>query len=848
MSLPEKKLPTVGLNNGGFVAKRVQPVDYSGLERGFDGLAKMAEAFKRTQEAEDVSRLINEGLREAQKLQNDYYNLKGTDKANDFSFDDFSTQIAALREKYAAMAKTQKGGDRVFNALDGHYTNIFGKVHAHYLESKNALHASQNEAQFASYVNMAENNDPTQWAVGASGVIELAQNDSAFLNHTPEQAEVHKKEVVQKFIEGGVEAWIRQGNHKAALKFLKFAQSHLGELFGHANDDPPVEPKGENEEADASASQDKGTQKAKGNKAGGDEEGEKLEVYAGFFGDLFHQVDKLRRRDSGYEFAVKLEMGPQALSNLLAYPNSKRAREVRQKVVEQGLSWDDFSDGVRRFVADHDNAVARAAEQFLAPMYDWARKVDFDGVNRETGQKEEGLSPREQLELAQAKAERAGDRHRMQAVEAARKLWDALDAAQRAGREKPTEEQIILTATLRDHILNAKTYLQRPINIQFLGELLLGRKIHAQGFVELAHLSTSAGQDINKANVIGKEQEKDAEAFAAAELMSMEGVLKDLLTKQGEDDGWFGLGGNEVHSDAEAKIKAKVSNILMQSNQITKTEISEIVRQELLISMAQRNEEIRGNPFDPLLNKVGTGDREASIREAIKKLDTQDAMVMLGGRERMRSLAFDKSGAPLPPFRYVDVLKENGFSEQLAHRAAYDGFWFRQKDEKVEFAQTAEEEEQAKRAQEEERINAIALQEVKRLLPFLGGGMDEGAFIRNISSGGENAKVVYNQLRQLRDYEKRAKAAGLQGEALKEFLKAPKDKKDEFFDKAKKISERDFFLKYPHLHGIQTYKFIRGIRTDHRVEYSELTASDRNRLKRAYKAFLSSFSGFGGGQ
>ena len=163
MSLPEKKLPTVGLNNGGFVAKRVQPVDYSGLERGFDGLSRMAEAFRRTQEAEDVSRLINEGLREAQKLQNDYYNLKGTDKANDFSFDDFSTQIAALREKYAAMAKTQKGGDRVFNALDGHYTNIFGRVHAHYLESKNAQFESDQKAALSDALDGFDVVDGEAW-------------------------------------------------------------------------------------------------------------------------------------------------------------------------------------------------------------------------------------------------------------------------------------------------------------------------------------------------------------------------------------------------------------------------------------------------------------------------------------------------------------------------------------------------------------------------------------------------------------------------------------------------------------------------------------------------------------
>lgn len=841
MSLPEKKLPTVGLNNGGYSAQRVQPVDYGGLGRGFDGLSRMAEAFRRTQEAEDVSRLINEGLREAQKLQNDYYNLKGTDKANDFSFDDFSTQIAALREKYAAMAKTQKGGDRVFNALDGHYTNIFGKVHAHYLESKNAQFAAENEAQFANYADMSANEDPTQWVTGHAGVIAIAENESARLGHTSEQAEANVKKWTQRFIESGVDAWIAKGDYKAAKKFLDFAVSHCGGLFGHANDDPPAEPKGEGEGEDAP----KG---GKGEKGG---EADK-KAYAGFLGKCFQAVERLRRRATGYELVVKFagenKRGPQGMLVLLQSPNSAAARKLRERAEKEGLSWDDVSTGIQRYKSDYDAATARQAEIFLAPMYDWARKVDFDGVNRETGQKEEGLSPREQLELAQAKAERAGDRHRMQAVEAARKLWDALDAAQRAGREKPTKEQMILTATIRDHILNAKAYLQRPVNIPFLSQRLLEGDIHAQGFDELARLSTSAGQDINKANVIGKEQEKDAEAFAAAELKSMEGVLKDLLTKQGEDDGWFGLGGNEVHSDAEAKIKAKVSKILMDSSQITKTEISEIVRQELLISMAQRNEKIRGNPFDPLLNKVGTGDREASIREAIKKLDTQDAMVMLGERERMLSLAFDKNGAPLPPFRYVDVLKENGFSEQLAHRAAYDGFWFRQKDEKLEFAQTIEEEEQAKRAQEEERINAIALQEFKRLLPFLGGGMNEAAFIRNISSGGENAKVVYNQLRDLLEYERRAKAAGLQGEALKEFLKAPKSKKDEFFDKAKNISERDFFLKYPHLHEIQTYKFIRGIRTDHRVEYSELTTSDRNRLKRAHKAFLSSFSGFGGGQ
>lgn len=836
MSLPEKKLPTVGLNNGGYSAQRVQPVDYGGLDRGFDGLSRMAEAFRRTQEAEDVSRLINEGLREAQKLQNDYCNLKGTDKANDFSFDDFSTQIAALREKYAAMAKTQKGGDRVFNALDGHYTNIFGKVHAHYLESKNAQFAAENEAQFANYADMSANEDPTQWVTGHTGVVAIAENESARLGHTSEQAEANKKKWTQRFIESGVDAWIAKGDYKAAKKFLDFAVSHCGGLFGHANDDPPAEPKGEGEGEDA----------PKGGKGG---EADK-KAYAGFFGKCFQAVERLRRRATGYELVVKFagenKRGPQGMLVLLQNPNSAAARKLRELAEKEGLSWDDVSTGIQRYKSDYDAATARQAEIFLAPMYDWARKVDFDGVNRETGQKEEGLSPREQLELAQAKAERAGDRHRMQAIEAARKLWDALDAAQRAGREKPTEEQIILAANLRDHILNAKAYLQRPINIQFLGQLLLEGKIHAQHFDELTRLSTSAGQDINKANVIGKEQEKDAEAFAAAELMSMEGVLKDLLAKQGEYDGWLGLGGNDVHPDAEAKIKAKVSKILMDSNQITKVEISKIVRDELLFAMASRNETIRNSILDAIFHKIGTGDREASLREAIEKLDTLDALLMISGREKMLSLAFDKNGAPLPPSRYVDVLRENGFSEQLAHRVAYGG-WQLKLLEEVEATPTTDEAALAKKAQEEERINAFALQEFKRLLPFLGGGMDEDKFVRNISSGGENAKVYYSQLRELLEYEKRAKAVGLQGEALKEFLKAPKHKKDEFFNN-RKIDLYGFLVKHHSIHGVRSDELARATSVNPVQFFANLTPDERRRVKQAFERFKSESKVFARGQ
>lgn len=491
MSLPEKKLPTVGLNNGGYSAQRVQPVDYGGLDRGFDGLSRMAEAFRRTQEAEDVSRLINEGLREAQKLQNDYYNLKGTDKANDFSFDDFSTQIAALREKYAAMAKTQKGGDRVFNALDGHYTNIFGKVHAHYLESKNALHSSRNEAQFASYVDMAKNSDPTQWAVGASGVIALAQNDSAFLNHTPEQAEAHKKEVVQKFIEGGVEAWIRKGDHKAALKFLRFAQSHLGDLFGHANDEPPVEPKGENEEADASASQDKGTQKAKRNNVGGDEEGEKLEVYAGFFGDLFHQVDKLRARETAFEIIQGMNkefgLGPQALMTMATTGKGKYFDVYEKRLKDAGLKVEDgliaaqrYYDGIQK-IRD-----ARAKTEFapIFAMY-YVEKLGWSSKGS-TGESPEEIHGR---------LKRAGDKGDHIAAAVANDIWQLWHPPAKGGDGSiPTQEQFVEYAKIVEAFASDPDSAAQIYNRQKICELrALGKLNHGLAMKALSFLGDGLG-------------------------------------------------------------------------------------------------------------------------------------------------------------------------------------------------------------------------------------------------------------------------------------------------------------------------------------------------------------------
>ena len=340
MSLPEKKLPTVGLNNGGYSAQRVQPVDYGGLDRGFDGLSRMAEAFRRTQEAEDVSRLINEGLREAQKLQNDYYNLKGTDKANDFSFDDFSTQIAALREKYAAMAKTQKGGDRVFNALDGHYTNIFGRVYAHYLESKNAQFESRQKAQWDLALDAFDDVNPEVWARTFAEVKAITENEIKRNNLTEEQAKAYRRERTEQFFFSAMLSRQNSNDYEGAKALLEFAQQHLG--------------------GDVSGQQEGSSLGGAAEQQGESTQGGEKGKTAGTLGQLGVIVENLRKKKTGLELAQKFAeekgLGPLKLFRLAAIGQDPLADEFFALAENEGLSREQaliavrtYKDGIREY-------------------------------------------------------------------------------------------------------------------------------------------------------------------------------------------------------------------------------------------------------------------------------------------------------------------------------------------------------------------------------------------------------------------------------------------------------------------------------------------------------------------